>query len=293
MSSKRIIHREGVSFQEVSPSFWEDIADMQNEKSLIEKRILLPLLHLKLAKKHGVILPKAILLYGPPGTGKTIFAKGIAGRLGWTFVEVSPSDLIAISLDTEARQLKSLFGDLMKLKRAVIFFDEFEELALRPEKAAKSERMVSSEMLKQIPRLRESEEVLLVTATNNIRLLNPALLRPGRFDFILPIGPPDLVARKQIFKKFLEPLNLGEVDIDAIAEKAKNYTPADIRAICSDIAQFTFEQELLSGKEYKARTEDFLKLIEHYKPTISEKDVEQFKKDIVDFCRADYCRIFF
>src|SRR3990172_4933142 len=190
----------GIEAEWLSPQLWQTIAGMENEKELIERKILWPLLHPQLAQKHGVFPPRAILLFGPPGTGKPSFARGISGRLGWAFVEVSPSSLLTDGLSRQPLHLKRLFEALARVSQSVVFFDEFETLALGPERASPAERLASTEMLRQLPRLREGEDRLLVCATNNIHHLTPALLRPGRFDFILPIGPMDREARRAVFQ---------------------------------------------------------------------------------------------
>lgn len=278
----------GVDFKEVQVPLtaWDDIANMRNEKNLIEKKILLPLLNPDLARKHSVTPPKAILLFGPPGTGKTIFAKGIAGKLGWSFVEINLSELTVEGFHAGAHRLEELFNKLNKMNRAVIFFDEFEEIALRPDRADKTERMFSSEMLRQIPRLREGKDIILVCATNNIRLLSPALLRPGRFDYILPVGPLSHESRKEVFEKYLKNLNLGEVNLDLVVENAKNYTPADIQAVCVNVAQMAFENELTLGSDYRVTTADLIQAIEHHKATVSEEDLKQFHQDSIEFSRV-------
>ncbi len=205
----------------VASDLWNNITGMQLEKELIEKKILLPLMHPELAKKHGVVQPKGILLFGPPGTGKTTFSKGIAGRLGWAFVEVPPGELAHQGMEHQARRLREFFQLLQWLERAVIFFDEFEELALHPERASPTERMVSNEMLRQLPKFRQGDQRLLICATNNIRMLNPAMLRVGRFDFVLPMGPLDTEARKAVFQSYHTRLNVDEVYMDAVAERAR------------------------------------------------------------------------
>ncbi len=275
----------------VASNLWDNIAGMQLEKDLIEKKILLPLMHHELAKKHGVVLPKGILLFGPPGTGKTTFSKGIAGRLGWTFVEVPPGELAHQGMEHQARRLREFFQLLQWLERAVIFFDEFEELALHPERASPTERMVSNEMLRQLPKFRQGDQRLLICATNNIRMLNPAMLRVGRFDFVLPMGPLNNEARKAVFQGYLGRLNVGEVDMDVVTERARYFTPADIEAVCALVAQDAFEREIGSGQDYKVQTADVLRAIEAHPATLRAEDLERFKEDIARYCRADYCRL--
>jgi transitional endoplasmic reticulum ATPase len=250
LSVQNSLEELGIYFESVPPRVWDDIAGLTNEKKLIESSIVLPLQHPAAALKHGVMPPKAILLFGPPGTGKTFFAKGIAGRLGWSLAEVSPSSLLGEGLEKQALKLKWLFERLLQITQAVIFLDEFEELALRPDVASEHEKMVSSEMLRQIPRLREAQDVLLICATNNIRLLNPALLRPGRFDNILPIGPLDAASRKDIFRMYLSRMNVGEIDLTLISSRTRYYTPADIQEVCRRAALNAFEKEIAEKVEH-------------------------------------------
>ncbi len=281
----------GLFLERVSPEVWDDIAGMNNEKKLIDSTIVLPLQHPDVAIKHGVVPPKAILLFGPPGTGKTFFARGIAGRLGWSFLEVSPSDLLGEGLDKLSLKLKGLFERLLPITKTVVFLDEFEQLALMPDKASAHEKLVSSEMLRQIPRFRKGQELLLICATNNIRLLNPALLRPGRFDYILPVGHMDTENRKVIFQKYLSRMNVGEMNLEQVSAKAQYYTPADIQAVCNQAAQAGFEKEISSGAEYNLKTEDMLRAIETHRPTTTPEQLKEFREDINRFCRAEYCTL--
>jgi SpoVK/Ycf46/Vps4 family AAA+-type ATPase len=282
-----LLEFEGIDIKEVPSSAWDDIAAMEVEKGLIERKIVLPLMHPELAKKHGVNPPKAILLFGPPGTGKTFFAKGIAGKLGWTFIEISPAGLAVHGIDSGARQMRKIFEQLRKIEKALIFLDEFEELALHPEKTTMLERMLSNEMLRQLPKFRDKKEILIISATNNITFLNPALLRPGRFDYILSLGPPSKEARRGIFKKYLSNLNLGTVDLQVISEKTRGYTPADIQAVCTLVAQKAFETELSTGKDYKVTMGTLLEAISNYKPTLNEEDLKKFRREAREFCRVE------
>lgn len=290
-SRQEVLVALGISSQAISPQVWESIAGMENERRLIETKILLPLLHSELAQKHGVVPPKAILLFGPPGTGKTLFARGIAGRLGWSFVEVGISELMAEGASRQALLLREVFRHLQGVEKAVIFFDEFEALALRPERAGPRERILASEMLKQMPRFRASQEVLLICATNNIEHLTPALLRPGRFDYILPMGPMDVAAREEVFLHYLKRLHQGEMDLSLVAARAEYYTPADIEAVCATVAQLAFEEELATGQDRRVTTQDLLMAVDGHRPTLSREDLERFRADIQRYCRTDYCRV--
>ncbi|MEW6680646.1 MAG: ATP-binding protein, partial [bacterium] len=285
-----LLEIKGLNVREVKPDKWDKIIGMDFQKNLIERKILLPLQYPDLAAKHGVVHPKAILLFGPPGTGKTIFAEGIAARMNWFFIEVTPSTLIHERIETQAKSLKELFEKLSLLNQAIIFFDEFEEIAQRPENATKVERMISNELLKQLVRFRENKDILIICATNHIRQLIPALLRPGRFDFILPIGPADEITRKAMWKSFLNNLNKNDIDLEKLAQKSEGFTAADIEAVCMQAAQVAFEKELASNKEYKITTQDIITLIKHHKATLDTEDMTKFKEDINKYARCgDYC----
>ncbi len=274
----------------IRQSLWDEILCMPNEKKAIDNQIFLPLVHPETAKKYGIAVPKVILLFGPPGTGKTVFAKALCGKLGWKFVEIIPSAL-GTTDQKESFELKVIFDNLRKLDRLVVFFDEFEELAMRPDRTTKDERVLSNEFLKQLPKIREGDKILLICATNNIRMLNPALLRPGRFDLIFPVGSLDKKSRRSIFEHKTKHLMVDRINFDIIAEKTKGFTPADVEAVVVNVSQHAFEMEVSSGSECKSTTDDFLLSIGSYRPTISEEEMKEFKEDAKRYCRADYCAL--
>lgn len=281
----------GVPARKVAPEVWEEITGMDREKALIERRVLWPLTYPETAARHGVLPPRAILLFGPPGTGKTAFAEGIAGRLGWPFVEVNPGDIGPDMMLSRPLQLKQFFDRLATLSENVIFFDEFEFLALHPDRATSAERQLASEMLRQIPRFREGDQRLLVCATNHIGALTPALLRPGRFDYILPVGAPDADARRAIFVRHLAATGTGTIDMEKVLAATDGYTPADIRAVCDEAAHLAFEREVKTGRTVCVETEDLLDALARQKASITAEDIQAFREDVAHFCRADYCPI--
>ena len=279
-----------IEVSEIPQSLWDEILSMRNEKEAIEKQIALPLAHPEIARKHGITVPRVILLFGPPGTGKTVFAKGISAKLGWKFIEISPSAL-GTAAQKEAFELKVIFDNLRELDRVVVFFDEFEGLVMRPDRATKEERMLSNSFLTQLPKIRGGDKLLLICATNNLRMLNPALLRPGRFDLIFPVGTLDKKSRRSIFEHKTEHLMVDRVDFDLIAERTKNFTPADIEAVIARVSQHAFEREVFSGAEYRSTIDDFLLSIDSHTPTVSKEEMEEFSEDAKRYCRADYCRV--
>lgn len=284
---ERLSKIRGGVWEKPREDLWNKISGMEKEKDFIERKILQPLLNEEIAEKYGVEPPTSLLLYGPPGTGKTTFSKAIAGRLSWNFLEVSPS-----RGDDEIDYLRQLFSKLQKLEKTVVFMDEFEEVAFNADLGL-PRRAVTNELLKLLPKINEKNgEILLVCATNHIRKIAPALLRPQRFDYLMPFGPPSKKSRKAMFENFLSNLNTSdELDLDKVSEKSSRFTPADIKSVCREAGYIAFEREIETGKEEPISTEDILRAIDMHNPTISEEELEEFKEDIKKYCRADFCYV--
>ena len=258
---------------------WHAMAGMEKEKQVIERRIVLPLTEPGVAERYGVSPPKAVILFGPPGTGKTSFAKAVAGRLGWPFVELFPSRLAAPEVAL-ATALRNAFTDLMELESALVFIDEVEEIAgSRSGVPSDPAHGVTNELLKLIPAFRQRAERLLICATNSVRSLDPAILRPGRFDYIIPVGPPDSTARAAIWRRYLGQA-VESVDVDQLVEASVMFTPADIEFAARKGAQTAFEREIGSRRGEPARTEDYLVAIADTRPTLTEAALAEFEEDI-------------
>jgi transitional endoplasmic reticulum ATPase len=264
---------------------WDVLKGMDQAKEIIERRVILPLSQPELAERHAVQPPKAVVLFGPPGTGKTTFAKGISSRLGWPFIEIQPSELSADKPEQEARALAQILDRILELPAAVVFVDEVEDLASIRHDQRKASPRVTNEFLKQIPRFREASHHLLACATNSIGALDPAFLRPGRFDYILPVGPPDAQARTAIWGRYVGEITDQRVDIGALVAASEFFTPADIEFAAHKAAHRAFEQEHFEGSRERATTEDFLAAITETKPTLSEDVIASFEKDVERFSR--------
>lgn len=270
----------------VDRSVWETISETQPPKQIVGKRIILPLTEVELARKHGVIPPRTIIFFGPPGTGKTHFVRAIAGVLQWWYVEVSPSSLMVDGEERLGANLKALMEAAGDLDQAVIFIDEFEEIAGSRDQASRIDKSITNEFLKQVPRLkRKSGKLLLVCATNYIRQLDAALLRPGRFDCIIPVGGLDEDGRRTIFEHYLAKTNSGEVDIERIVSAIPLFTPADIEYLFQRVTQQAFERELALGRDYRLDTDIFMEVIPKLRPTLTDEIIEEFNQDCRDYTR--------
>ncbi|MCX4409277.1 MULTISPECIES: ATP-binding protein [unclassified Streptomyces] len=259
---------------------WTALAGMEREKDTIERRIVLPLAEPALADRYGVTPPKAVILFGPPGTGKTSFARAVASRLEWPFVELFPSRLAAGSAGGLAASLRDTFHELAGLETVLLFIDEVEEIAgVRSGVAVDPGHGVTNELLKLIPGFRDHDDRLLICATNSVRSLDPAFLRPGRFDYVIPVGPPDEAAREAIWRRYLGRAADG-VGLHRLVEASEMFTPADIEFAARKGAQAAFEREITDRRGTPADTEDYLAAIADTRPSLTEQALTEFREDI-------------
>lgn len=262
---------------------WSGIAGMQKEKEMLERRLVLPLSDSALAEKFGVEPPRSIVLFGPPGTGKTTFAKAVASRLDWPFVEVFPARLAADQKGL-AGALRDTFTRISDLENVVVFIDEVEEIAAqRGGEPPTALQGVTNELLKLIPMFRERPGRLLIVATNFIRALDDAFLRHGRFDYVIPIGLPDKTARESIWHRYIPPTALENVDVAELVKRTDGFSPADIEFAARKAAQKALESAVYEQQDTSGigpTTEDYLWAIGDTRMTVSGEMVGQFLEDI-------------
>ena len=262
---------------------WQNVSGMRHEKTLLEERLVTPLARPDLADKFGVVPPKAVMLFGPPGTGKTTFAKAVASRLDWPFVEVFPSRL-GDSPSGMAGALRQTFERIGDLEHAVVFIDEVEEIASRRRGDPPSPTQgVTNELLKLVAEFRDSEGRLLICATNFVRALDAAFLRHGRFDYVLPIGLPDAEARAAIWARYIPPA-AGEIDTAALVAASDGLTPADVEYAARRASQEALARAL-KGADAQLTTDDYLRALGATRATVSDEAVADFLADIDEYAR--------
>ena len=277
---------ESLGGEVLSPTLWDSLLGMTAEKAVIERRVIAPLTHQEMAAQHGVTPPRAVLLFGPPGTGKTSFARAVASRLQWPFVELLPSRLAGDEAGLAAG-LRDAFSRIAHLDRVVVFMDEIEEIAaVRQGAHGGGLHGVTNELLKVLPTFRQRANRLLVASTNTVDSLDPAVVRPGRFDYVIPIGTPDEAARRALWSARADP---GRVDVDRLVAASEQLTTAEIGHAAQTAAQASFERELLQPGSADVTqgptTEDYLGAIAGIRPSLTPELRRRFEDDIAAHAR--------
>jgi len=237
---------------------WSDIGGLENVKKQLEQAVEWPLKYSYLFEKSGAKPPKGILLYGPPGTGKTMLAKAVANESEANFISIKGPELLSKWVGESESGVREVFRKARQSAPTVVFFDEIDAIA--PVRGSGygdthvTERVVS-QLLTELDGLEELQEVIVLAATNRLDIVDPALLRAGRFDRLLQVPAPDKKARLEILKIHTAKNPLAnDVDLEKIAEKTENHTGADLAGLVSTAVMMALEEHV-----EKYRTVDEIK----------------------------------
>jgi len=235
---------------------WEDIGGLEEVKQTLKEAIEWPLKYPKLFEEAGAKPPKGILLRGPSGSGKTLLAKAVANESGVNFISVKGPELMSKFVGESEKGVRETFKRAKQTAPCIIFFDEIDALAPRRGTGITdshvSERVIS-QLLTEMDGLEELRGVIILAATNRTDLIDPALLRAGRFDQILYVPPPDQEARLEIFKIHTKknPL-VKNVSLQKLAAETDGYMGSDIEAICREATMLAIRKYIKNNKEREA-----------------------------------------
>jgi transitional endoplasmic reticulum ATPase len=239
-------------FVEIPNVTWNDVGGLLKEKEEVRHSIELPLKHSKFFSHMGAVQPKGILLYGPPGTGKTLLAKAVAHETQANFISIKGPELLSKWVGESEKGIREVFRKARQAAPAIIFFDEIDSIAPVRGKSFDSgvtERMIS-QFLTELDGLEELKGVVVVAATNRPDMIDPALLRPGRFDKIIGFGLPDEKARESILEIHTKNIPLSEeVRLNDLAKKTDNFSGADLAALCNEAVMLAIEEYLPNVRE--------------------------------------------
>lgn len=250
-----------------------DVGGHDEIKRQIEKRIITPFLKPSLFERFKKRVGGGILMYGPPGCGKTLLARATAGQCDAQFFNVAISDVLDMYIGESERKLAAIFAKARAASPAVLFFDELEGLAAKRtyHREASSAKVVSQFLTEMDGFAKNNRGVLILGATNVPWAVDPAFRRPGRFDRVLFVPPPDRAARAAILKILLagRPTS-GAIDLEWVAERTSGFSGADLENLVEEAADAAIEASLAASAEVPLRDEHMRAALTHVKPTTLE-----------------------
>ena len=267
---------------------WEDIGGLNSIKQELKEAVEWPLKYPESFVKMGIRPSRGILLYGPPGTGKTLLAKAVAKEAEANFIQVKGPSLLSMWVGKSEEGMRKVFERARQVAPCIIFFDEIDALAGKRgiEAGTKVTERVLNQMLAEMDGLEDLTDILVIGATNRPDMLDPGLLRPGRFDKILLVGAPDEKGRLQILEIHTKKMPIGdgkklltpekrEALLKELAKKTEGYTGADLEAVAREAAMLSLRESMDS----KFVTEEhFLESLKKVKPSVSKPILEVYKK---------------
>jgi proteasome regulatory subunit len=251
---------------EVPRVSYSEIGGLNEQIIELRELVELPLLKPEVFEKVGIEPLKGVLLYGPPGCGKTLLAKAVAKETKATFIKVVASELVQKYIGEGSRMVRELFQLANAKAPSVVFIDEIDAVgSRRADISISGEREVQRtllQLLSEMDGFSAKGEVKIIGATNRIDLLDPALLRPGRFDRVLEIPAPDQVGREAIFRIHLQKMNVdSEIKPQELAKMTEGATGAQIKAICTEAGMFAIRgsRDVITKKDFASAVTKLLK----------------------------------
>lgn len=263
---------------EKSKLTWDDVSGLDEVKQVLRETIEWPLAHPAVLTRYGIKVPKGVLLFGPPGCGKTYLAKVVASQANAHFLHVKGPELLTGTVGASEAKLRGLFDRARENAPCVLFFDEIDALAgLRDGGQRRTELL--TQLLTEMDGVEELRGVVVVAATNRPEDLDPAILRPGRFDRVIYVPPPDQAARARLFEIELANKPLGpDVDCGRLAEITDGYSGADIMAICTTAAMDAVRETLSEGCDIPVTMKHLTERVRQTPPSISQDRLAQYEQ---------------
>ena len=266
---------------EVPTVHWDDIGGLEEVKQELREAVEWPLKRPEIFRRMGIKPPKGILLFGPPGCGKTMLARAVATESSANFISIKGPEVFSKWVGESEKAIREVFRKGRMAAPAIIFFDEIDSLVpkrgLGFSDSGVSERVIS-QLLTEMDGIETLENVVVIAATNRPDIIDPAILRPGRFDRLIYVPEPDEKARLEIFKIYTKNMPLAEdVDLAELAKRTKHYSGADIEAVCREAAFFALRRDINASKITK---EDFENALKKVPPSITP-DMENWYKSFM------------
>ena len=257
-------------YLEVPEVSWDEVGGLQEIKDRLKESIEWPLTKPELFEHFGINPPRGIVLFGAPGTGKTLLAKAIASEAKANFITIKGPELISKWVGESEKAVREVFKKAKQSSPSIIFLDEFESIAgIRRSSSGEGSDVINrvvNQLLSSMDGVEGMEGVIVVAATNRPEMIDPALLRSGRFERVMHVPPPDPEALKSILEIHTENMPLGKFSLDEIASKLENYTGADIEAVCREAGLIAMraDRKTVSKKHFE-------EAVERVRPTVTDE----------------------
>ncbi len=258
---------------------WTDVGGLENVKQEIVEAVEWPIKRPEKFVEMGIKPPKGILLFGPPGTGKTLVAQAVANESNANFISIKGPQMLSKWVGESEKAIRETFKKARQVSPCIIFFDEIDSIA--PMRSATSEdgkvsERVVNQLLTELDGLEALKEIVVIAATNRPDIIDPALLRSGRFDRLVLVGPPVRQGRIKIFKIHTKGIPLADdVNIETLADMTEGYVGADVESVCREAVMLALRSDFETNTVTMAYFEEALKKV---RPTISENMVEYYEK---------------
>ncbi|OYT47520.1 hypothetical protein B6U83_04885 [Thermoplasmatales archaeon ex4484_36] len=260
---------------------FKQVGGLDDIKEELKQAIMVPLLEPEMAEKYGVKPSKGILLFGPPGCGKTLLLRAIASELNVDMISVKCSDVMSKWYGESEAAITRLFEEARKRKPAILLLDEIDAIAKRRDFYTTDDvtPRILSLILSELDGLEDTSGIIVVGTTNMPDLVDPALLRPGRFDKVIYVPPPSRRAREEILRIHMRGRFIGkDVDVKKLAAMTRGFSGADLENLVREAASIALARALRLKREVPIRMADFLEALDGLKPSITEEMMRSYDK---------------
>ena len=260
---------------------WDDIGGVDDVKRDLKEAVEWPLKFPDSFTRMGISPPKGVLLYGPPGTGKTLLAKAVANESEANFIQIKGPSLLSMWVGKSEEGVRKIFERARQVSPCVVFFDEIDSLAGKRGAGgmgggAKVTENVLNQLLAEMDGIEDLTNVIVIGATNRPDILDPALMRPGRFDRIVYVAVPEKEGRLKILQIHTKNMPLDKsVNLKKLSEETEGYTGADIESLAREAAMLALRENIDTKQVTKKH---FEKALEKVLPSVSKNDQQRYKQ---------------
>jgi transitional endoplasmic reticulum ATPase len=263
---------------EVPQTTWDDVGGLDDIKQMLKEAAEWPLKFPDAFVHMGIRPPRGVLLYGPPGTGKTLLARAVAHESGANFLSVKGPEVLSKWVGESEKAVREIFKKAKQAAPSIVFLDELDSIAPRRgafEGSHVTESVVN-QLLTSVDGLESMEGVVIIGATNRPDIIDPGLLRSGRFDRLLLVPPPDEKAMMEVLKVHTRTMPLAkDMDMDELVPMMKGYVGSDVEALCREAAMLALREDI---KAKKVKMDHFRRALKQVRASVNDETIKYYEK---------------